>query len=103
MSHSKQILKTLIFYMLFFSVWITVHEMTHIALNDFRVDAICILDCELMIEKGFFGNHYTPFGVYLAHPINPIARDEYLAHATGLISSVIFGIIFYKKILEKKD
>ena len=68
------------------------HETTHIALNGFRLDSVCFLDCKPMASAGLMGNNYTPVGVYLTKPINPIAQNEDVANlsAIGLTSLVAF-------------
>lgn len=82
-------LAVLVFVMLLFvsaMVGAIVHEATHIILNDGRFERICILDCPPKEGMGFFGNHYTPVGVYLTEPINSLAKDENIAGATGTIA-----------------
>lgn len=67
------------------------HELTHVVLNDFRADEICILNCPPVEGVGMFGNHYAPMGVHLLEPINPLAKDEDFVGNVGL---GFFGLTF---------
>lgn len=93
-------IKLLFLLTLLFSTWVVFHELTHVALNDFRVTGVCLFDCNPMLETGLTGK-YTPFGVYLSEPVNPIAESEEVAHVSGLGFALI-GFVVFKKILEKK-
>ena len=69
-----------------------VHETTHVALNDWRVDSVCVFNCAPMGIAGVFGNGYTPFGVHLSEPKNPIAEDETAPTFAGIGVSFLFGL-----------
>ena len=70
------------------------HELTHVALNGFRVDGYCLFDCNPMGNVGLAGNNYTPVGVYLSEPKNPFAEKEELPTIVGVVSGLmVFGFV----------
>jgi hypothetical protein len=70
------------------------HEMTHVALNGFRVDGYCFFDCRPMDNAGLAGNGYTPVGVYLSEPKNAFAEREELPTIVGIVGGlVVFGAV----------
>ncbi len=89
----KTVILMNIFLFTFLFGYVFFHEATHVALNEFRVDGACVLNCKPMDSVGIFGNNYTPVGVYLSHPINPIAKNETIAHVSGILVSFIFSIM----------
>jgi len=77
-----------------------VHEFTHVALNEFRVEGFCILNCPPVEGPGIFGNHYAPMAVKLSEPIRPPAKDENNAFWSGTIAFA--AIIFTGAVLMRK-
>ncbi len=77
-----------------------VHEFAHIALNGFRVDEFCVLNCPLVENPGIFGNHYAPVAVRLSVPINPLAKDENLAFAAG---TIVFSLIVFAAAVRMRE
>ena len=77
------------------------HEATHIALNDFRFDGVCAFNCNKMVSDGLLGNGYTPFGVYLNYPINPLAENELVAWISGYFFAITITLfLIIKKVIE---
>lgn len=76
------------------------HEFSHVALNEFRVEGFCILNCPPVENLGIFGNHYAPMAVKLSEPIRPLAKDENIAFAVGTIAFTI--TIFTGAILMRR-
>ena len=92
-------LETMLIVFVLLSLNIFGHEYTHVALNNYRLDNVCILNCEPMENKGILGNNYTPIGVYLSEPINPIAKDEVVASVGGLLT--MFSVVGLTKVVNK--
>jgi len=84
----------------FFVVWfvsmVFFHELTHVVLNGFRFDGVCFLNCGAMDNAGVLGNGYTPLGVYLSEPVNALAKNEFVAHASGIVT----GFLFTNKVIK---
>lgn len=89
MSWKRTVALLVLFVFISFIAMVIVHEGTHVILNGGRVDGICILNCNPMEEGGMLGNHYTPFGVYLTEPVNPLAKDENIAGFAGVIGFAV--------------
>lgn len=83
----------------FFASQVVFHEFVHVALNDFRFDSFCFLDCpsEIRIVSTQFGPALVGFaGVFLSEPVNPVALDENVVMLISLVLSVItVGILFF--------
>jgi len=77
------------------------HELTHVTLNNFRVNDFCFLNCREMATLGVTGNGYTPIGVYLKEPINPMALNEGIAHLVSL--NVVFWGLTLVYYVERKQ
>jgi len=76
-----------------------IHEFTHVALNNFGVTSFCLLNCESMNTIGILGNNYTPLGVQLTEPSQPLAKNESVANLAGLgfLCLVTGGIVIISK------
>lgn len=81
----NQLLFIIAILFIFIITTVSFHELTHVALNGFRVDGVCFLDCRQMDNGGLLGTGYTPFGVYLTNPKYDLAENELIAHSVGLV------------------
>lgn len=80
-----------VYVVLVLSTFVSAHELTHIALNDFRFNSVCFLNCKSMDSVGLLGSTFTPVGVYLSSPINPIAKNEDVTNFSGFVFASIVG------------
>ena len=67
---------------------ITTHELTHIALNNWHTEGLCILNCTP--EKNGFVN---PVGVYLGKNPTPLSQQEDIPDNVGLFVGVLTWIV----------
>lgn len=86
--------------LLAFFAMVFFHELTHVALNNWRVEGFCIGMCEMSVP-GLLGNYYTPVSVYLTRPVLPLAENETIAGAVGL-AAFAFVILFSVFLIRKR-
>jgi len=88
----KRWIKFVFFVLIAFLALVVVHEGTHIALNGFRVEGFCFLDCPQIESQDWFGNNNivnTPIAVGLTEPVNPLAKNEVIPSLTGIFAFLV--------------